>query len=348
MLLPVGTRYELVRKLAVGGMAEVHLARATAPGGLQTLVALKRIRPELPDSEYVPMFLDEVRLAERLRHPNLTYVLDTSAAIDHRYYVMEYLEGCDARQLCMRASELGRRLPFELSLPIVIGVAAGLHHAHSCVGDDGRPLGIVHRDVSPSNLFVTHDGRVKVIDFGIALYSEKRSETRVGIVKGKIRYLAPEQFRFMGVDRRTDVFALSIVLWQLTVGQRPYDSDNDYAVLKAICEQDAPRPSAACPGYPPELEAIALKGLRRDPAERWQSADELRRALVAFVEERGIRRSTGDVAEQMRHWTASAHVGARYRFDPREAAGESARTDLRVGGGYGEATYVDPVFERTG
>lgn len=354
MMLPVGTRYELIRQLAVGGMAEVHLARARSPAGLETLVALKRVRPELPDDEFVPMFLDEVRLVARLRHPNLTYVLDTSAAVAHRYYVMEYLQGCDVRQLTSRASELRRRLDLELVLPMVIGAADGLHHAHCAVGDDGAPLGIVHRDVSPANLFITHDGRVKVIDFGIASYANKRCATRVGIVKGKIRYLAPEQFQFKPIDRRSDVFSLAIVLWELTVGRRPYDSDNDYAILKAICEEEAPRPSLHCDGYPAELEEIVLKGLRRDPAQRWQSCDEMRRALVAFCHRKGIHRSTGDVAKHMRKWIRGEHIGARYRFDPRgQLVSSSAATGVRHAPGIlygfeGTPTQVDHVIEMSG
>ena len=355
-LIPKGTRYQLIRRLAVGGMAEVHLARAVAPGGLETLVALKRVRPDLPEGEYAPMFLDEVRLAERLRHPNLLYVLDTSGAADHGYYVMEYLHGCDVRQLAQRAGEAGERLDLELALPIVIGASAGLHHAHQCRSDDGLPLGIVHRDVSPANLFVTFDGRVKVIDFGIASYSRRSCETRVGIVKGKVRYLAPEQFQFKPVDRRSDVFALCIVLWELTVGKRPYESDNDYAVLRAICEADAPRPSSVCTDYPPALEAIVLKGLRRDREERFQSAEELRRALHAFAKERRIDCSTSQVGARMQRWSRGDHLagGARYRFDPSGGMrGEhSGATALRRRGTPAccavDATLIDPIFELTG
>ncbi len=352
--LPAGTRYELIRPLAVGGMAEVHLARAVAPGGLETLVALKRVRPELPDGEYGPMFLDEVRLAERLSHPNLVYTLDTAGAAEHGYYVMEYLHGCDVRQLSLRAGEEGQRLDLELALPIVIGAGAGLHHAHERRGDDGVPLGIVHRDVSPANLFVTFDGRVKVLDFGIASYTHKRCETRVGIVKGKVRYLAPEQLRCQPVDRRSDVFALSIVLWELTVGRRPYDSENDYAVVRAICDAEAPRPSSVCADYPPELEAIVCKGMRRDPDERFASADELRRALQELAGARRIDCSTGQVAARMQRWSRGEPgcVGARYRLRPHGTAhGRTGVTELRARPrpaarpGVYDATVVDPVFE---
>lgn len=332
-LVPSGTRYELIRPLAQGGMAEVHLARAVAPSGLETLVALKRLRPDLPEGEYLPMFFDEVRLALRLRHPNLTYALDTSAAFDHRYYVMEFLDGSDVRRLATRAAEAGTTLALELVLPILLGACAGLHHAHECRDEDGQPLGIVHRDISPANLVVTYDGRVKLIDFGIASYAQRRCETRVGIVKGKVRYLAPEQFLLQPVDRRSDVFALSIVLWELTVGKKPFDSDNDYAVMRAICEGEAPRPSSVRAGYPPELEAIVLKGLRRAPEERWQSAAELGRALERFAAARSIHAGTAEVAQRMKALAPAGRdeAEARYRYSPQEAARfTNGLTDLRV------------------
>ncbi len=354
VLVPRGTRYELIRPLATGGMAEVHLARAVAPSGLTTLVALKRVRPDLPEGEYLPMFFDEVRLAERLRHPNLTYALDTSAACEHRYYVMEYLDGCDVRQLAARAGTGGGTLALDLVVPILLGACAGLHYAHECRDDVGQPLGIVHRDISPANLVVTYDGRVKVIDFGIASYAQRRCETRVGVVKGKVRYLAPEQFLFQPIDRRSDVFALSIVLWELTVGRKPYDSDNDYAVLRAICESDAPKPSSVRPGYPAELEAIVLKGLRRAREERWQSAAELGSALQRFARARGIRATTTEVARRMKPFVAAdrAVVSARYRFAPHDGVRLTNggtrlhRRNEAVRGG--DATLVDPVFELVG
>jgi serine/threonine-protein kinase len=317
-LVPAGTRYELVRQIALGGMAEVYLARAIAPSGLETLVALKRIRPDLPEKDYLTMWRDEVRLVERLRHPNLLYVLDTSAAMEHGYYVMEYLHGCDVRQLVLTAAERKRRLDLELVLPIIIGASAGLHHAHDVTDDNGNPLNLVHRDISPANLFVTHDGRVKAIDFGIASYDNRSSQTRVGIVKGKLRYIAPEQFQSKPIDRRSDVFALAIVLWELTVGKRPYDAENDYEVMRLICDVDAPKPSLHIPDYPPELEEIVLKGLKRDRAERFQSAEELHRALTAFADNRGISYSTGEVATRMKLWMRGETpiATARYRFDP--------------------------------
>ncbi len=353
--LPVGTRYSLLRQLAVGGMAEVHLGRARLPGGMEMRVALKRVRPDLPD-EYTTMFLDEVRLVERLEHPNLPWVLDTTQARVQRYYVMEYLWGRDGRQLTLEAERRGRPVGIELAVPIAIAACDGLEHAHRCTDAWGRPLGIVHRDVSPANLFVTADGRIKVIDFGIASWSHRSSETQAGIVKGKLRYMSPEQFRLVELDGRSDVFSLATVLWEMTVGRRPFDSDSDIAVLRAICETDAPRPSQERPDYPPELERIVLRGLARDRDERFGSAAELGAALREFAAARAIDCSTTAVAQALAAWLPADEptAGARYRFYPDGRAAlppESGSvthergltmpwTTLR-----GEATVVDPVME---
>jgi serine/threonine protein kinase len=349
-LLPRGTRYRLLSRLAVGGMAEVYLALAVAPGGLETLVALKRVRPDLACDEYALMFEDEIRLVERLRHPNLVYTLDVVAAVRQPFYVMEYLHGCDVRELTRRADRAGERLDLGLALAIVMGAAAGLHHAHESCDDDGQPLGIVHRDVSPANLFVTCDGRVKVLDFGIASYAQRNAETRVGIVKGKVRYLAPEQLQQRGVDRRSDVFALAIVLWELTVGERPFESENDWAVLRAICDRDAPRPSSRVADYPRELEAIVMKGLRRDPDTRFASAEALRVALAQFARAHGLDHASDAIALKLRRWLRQERTAtsARYRFDPEgDATGldHTGATLLRahLGMPLTEATVLDPL-----
>jgi serine/threonine-protein kinase len=346
-LLPRGTRYRLLSRLAVGGMAEVYVALALAPGGLETLVALKRVRPDLDCEEYALMFADEIAIVERLRHPNLAYALDVNRR--QRFYAMEYLHGCDVRELCRRAERAGERLELDLALAIVMGAAAGLHHAHEQRDGDGGPLGIVHRDVSPANLFVTCDGRVKVIDFGIASSAQRSSETRDGIVKGKVRYLAPEQLQQRPIDRRSDVFALAVVLWELTVGARPYDASNDYAVLRAICDRDAPRPSSRVADYPRQLEAIVMTGLSRDAGARFATAEALRAALAELAVARGIDCATDAVARRLTRWLRAERrvSAARYRFDPAGAAGgheHTGATLLRAHLGVAptEATVVEP------
>jgi serine/threonine-protein kinase len=311
-LLPLGTRYRLQKLLATGGMAEVYLAEATAPGGLATRVALKRVRPDREGAEYALMFDDELRLAARLCHPNLVYTLDVMP--EQRCYAMEYLHGCDVRELGRRVARAAGRLELGLALAIVMGAAAGLQHAHEQRDDDGQPLGIVHRDVSPANLFVTCDGRVKVIDFGIASSAQQQAETRAGIVKGKVRYLAPEQLQEKAIDRRSDVFALSVVLWELTVGRRPFDGDNDYAVLRAICDRDAPRPSLLMRDYPRELEAIVMTGLGRAPDARFATAEALRLALAAFAFARGIDCGTLAVAQRLARWLGPELAATEARY----------------------------------
>ena len=209
-------RYEILRPLARGGMAELFLARATGIQGFEKLVVVKRILPEMArDTDYVEMFLEEARLAAGLHHSNIVQVYDIGEDEAAPFFAMEYLHGEDVRTL-LRAAALRRaRVPVEHALSIAIGVAAGLHHAHEKRDPDGRPLGIVHRDVSPHNVAVTFDGGVKLLDFGVAKTRRRASATRHGTLKGKLGYMSPEQCRGDELDRRSDVFAVAILLWEL-------------------------------------------------------------------------------------------------------------------------------------
>jgi eukaryotic-like serine/threonine-protein kinase len=267
--------------MATGGMAEIWLARVRGIEGFQKLVTVKKILPHLArDPEFLRMFIDEARIAATLQHPNVVQVYDIGESAGQYFFAMEYIHGQDLSRILRRAMKGRDRVPLEHALTIGMGMCAGLHYAHEKVGFDGHPLKLVHRDVSPQNVMVGFDGGgVKVLDFGVAKAAARSGVTRDGMLKGKTPYMSPEQCLATELDRRSDIFSMSILLWELTTTRRLFREDGEYATLKAITETDAPPPSSVFPEYPPALERIVMKGLARDPAERWQTAEELQLAL---------------------------------------------------------------------
>jgi eukaryotic-like serine/threonine-protein kinase len=282
-------KYRLLRRLAVGGMAEIFLARVGGIKGFEKLVVLKRILPQhAHDEQLTRMFLDEARLMATLDHPNITQVYDVGQARSSYFFAMEYVHGEDARRILKASLRAGHPVPAEHAIGIITGAAAGLHYAHEKVGPDGQPLQIVHRDVSPSNVLVSYDGTVKVADFGVAKWTAQQTKTVHGTLKGKFQYMSPEQCRGEPLDRRSDVFALGILLYELTTGTRLYQGASDYAILHQIVNNDATPPSVRQPGYAPELEQIVLRALARDRNARFQTAEELQLALEEFARERKL------------------------------------------------------------
>jgi serine/threonine protein kinase len=291
-------RYELIRRLAVGGMAEIYLARVPGVGieGFEKLIVLKKILPQHAlDPELLRMFLDEARLTATLTHPHITEVYDVGTTGDTPFFTMEYVHGANLRQVMKVANGSDPKpLPLEHAVGIVAAAASGLHYAHDKLGPGGEPLHIVHRDVSPSNVLVSYDGAVKVSDFGIAKWTFQRTQTQEGALKGKFAYMSPEQCRGQPLDRRSDVFALGTILYELTTGQPPFRADSDYAILNAIVAGTVPRPHWP-PGerdYPPELETIVLRALARDPADRYPTAQALQVDLEAFARAERLEVST--------------------------------------------------------
>lgn len=272
--------YEILAKLATGGMAEIFLARHANAAGVERYVVLKRVlRERATDAAFVRMFLDEAKLASQLQHPNIAQVYDIGKLGDSYFFTMEYVHGETVRALLHRSHALRKPLPIGTALTIAAGAAAGLHHAHERVGVDGKPLGIVHRDVSPSNLMVTYEGHVKLVDFGVAKAANASVETRSGTVKGKIAYLSPEQCRGRGVDRRSDLFSLGIVMWELLTVERLFKHPSDFETMAAIVNDPSPPPSSRRPDVPPELDALVLRLLAKNPDERFQTADDLLEAI---------------------------------------------------------------------
>ena len=260
-LFPKGQRlgkYQLIRRLAVGGMAEIYLAQASGLEGFEKLIVIKRILPQHAlDPQLRRMFLDEARLMATLTHPHITQVYDVGNDGDAPFFAMEYVHGANLREIMVAAARASgqdhtaRELPLRHALAILTAAAAGLHFAHEQTGPKGEPLHIVHRDVSPSNVLVTYGGSVKVSDFGIAKWSSQRTQTQEGALKGKFAYMSPEQCRGVALDRRSDVFALGTLLYELTTGNPPFRAASDYEILNRIVNGELPPPTLSDGLYPP-------------------------------------------------------------------------------------------------
>ncbi len=283
-------KFDLIRQIAVGGMAELYLARTMGIEGFEKLVVVKRILPQYVDNpSFVNMFLNEARLSATLHHPNITQVYDIGVEEGDYFFSMEYVHGEDLGRLTVTAQENGVPVSLDCALTLVAGLCAGLHYAHEKAGPDGKPLNVVHRDVSPSNVIVSYDGAVKLVDFGIARAGSQPATTRGGL-KGKIVYMSPEQCRGKAVlDRRSDVFSIGSILYELTTGQLPFTDETEYGVLNQIVNNDVVPPSQIVPGYSPALEAIVLKALARDVEQRYRSALELQGQIEDFAHENRLR-----------------------------------------------------------
>jgi serine/threonine-protein kinase len=273
-------RYEVISQLAKGGMGQVYLARTRGVGGFERLVVVKCALPSLAEQTQ-QMLLAEARLAATLQHTNIVQVHDVDTDGGIVFLAMEFLHGQDARDVLRRSP--GQRLPLESAVAIALAVCAGLHYAHERRDADGQPLEIVHRDVSPSNVFVTYDGGIKLIDFGIAKATALPSETQLGSVKGKPGYMSPEQCRCEPLDRRSDLFCVGILLYEMTLGRKPFRADNEYQLHKQIIDDDPPRPTEIDPSYPPVLEAIVMRALAKDRRGRQATALALQEELAGFA-----------------------------------------------------------------
>ncbi len=291
-------RYRVVDEIGVGGMASVHLARVDGPGGFQKWIAIKRIHPHLvEDDQFVDMFLDEARIAAGINHANVAQVFDLGKDNNTYWIAMEYLHGEPLREMMRKADERGETIPPFLAARMCADAAEGLHAAHQLRGRNGQLLNLVHRDVTPHNLFVTYDGYTKVVDFGIAKVVDRLASTRAGTLKGKLAYMSPEQVRGQEVDRRTDIFALGVVLWELTTGRRLFRMDTDLDTLEKVQACVVPRPSTIVSGYPPQLEEVVMHALARRVEDRFQTGREFSRALQSFLMSQGTFIGPEDVGD---------------------------------------------------
>jgi serine/threonine-protein kinase len=277
-------KYQLLHKLATGGMGEVWLARQSGPAGFDRFVAVKRLLPNLAENnEFVQMFLDEARLVARLTHPNICQVYEFGSEHGMYYLSMEYMHGEPLSSLLERSLKEKKPIDVGLVAYIIAQALDGLHFAHERKDEHGVPLGIVHRDISPSNIFVTYDGTVKLLDFGIAKAAHRLTQTVAGAIKGKFGYIAPEVYRGETIDRRVDLFAMGVVLWELLLRRRLYKRETEYEVLRAIVEEAPPDPRQYDPKVPEELCIAALKALAKQPADRFQTGQEMRKQIAAYL-----------------------------------------------------------------
>jgi serine/threonine-protein kinase len=282
-------RFEIVGLLATGGMAEIFLAKRGGPSGFAQAVVIKRVLPHLARApEFVNMFVDEALILAGIRHPNVVQVHELVQESDGLFLVMEYLEGESVGTLSRRLVAKSEKLEPALAAFIVAEASAGLHAAHELTDEDGYPRDLVHRDVSPQNVFVTYTGQTKVLDFGIAKAANRSTQTEAGQVKGKFGYMSPEQCLGKPLDRRSDVFSLGVLLWETTTGRRLFKRASDLLIFKAICEDPIPRPSEVSAGYPAELERVCMKALSRRREDRYPTALEMRRDLLQAARALGL------------------------------------------------------------
>ncbi|HMA91499.1 MAG TPA: protein kinase, partial [Polyangiaceae bacterium] len=307
-------RYEIVQKLGSGGMADVFLAHQPGPFSASKLIVIKQLRAGMMDDEqFVHMFADESRIAVRLNHPNVVQTYEAVAEGSDYYLVLEFLDGRSLHQILSHVTRA--EMPLELHLWILTQVLAGLHYAHELKEFDGSPMGIVHRDVSPSNVFVTHSGEVKLLDFGIAKSVGAISATREGIIKGKLGYAAPEQCLCREVDRRTDLFAVGVMLWEAIAGCKRPMGETEASTYQARVQGTELPIERAAPKAPAELVKICNRALERHPERRFQTALEFRKALDHFLESTGWSNGTEHLRTFMHDQFAAEIEEMRRRID---------------------------------
>jgi serine/threonine-protein kinase len=283
-------KYEILRRIAVGGMGEVFLARQVGVSGFERPTILKSMLPAYAaHADFIEQFLDEARIAATLNHPNVVAIHEVGQWKGTYYLAMEYIEGMDLSQLLSATRQVGKPLPPLLAARIVLDAAQGLAHAHLATDARGRPLHLVHRDVSPHNLMLRRDGQTKVVDFGVARANNRVARTATGLIKGKLVYMSPEQAQGETLDAQSDQYSLGLVLWELLAGRRMVQASGDLDVLKEVVIGKIFAPSTVRPDVPDWLDEVVLRMLKRDPARRFASCAEVAKALAAGI------RSTPDV-----------------------------------------------------
>ncbi len=294
-------RYTILGKLGSGGMADALLAMLDGGLGFQKVVVVKRMHASLGrDEHFVKMFLDEARLAAKLNHPNVVTTSEVGETDGQYFIAMEYLEGLSLDRIARRYIQGGESVPLGLLLRALCDCLEGLHHAHELRDFDGTHLAVVHRDVTPSNLFVTSDGVAKVLDFGIAKAATQDEATRTGMLKGKLAYMAPEQFFSAPIDRRADLWSMGVVIWEMTTGRRLFKGPNDAATYKNIASGSIPSVRTYRPDAPSALDPVIARALARDREQRYQTADEMRAAIDALLREHLGGTTRADVADEVR------------------------------------------------
>ncbi len=346
-------RYTLLGKLARGGMAELFLAKSEGIEGFEKIVVLKRILPSFAeDEEFIELFISEARLAAQLDHANIVHVHDIGRDGANFFFTMEYLHGHDVRHLLNEARRRDHRLPLKFVLAIVAGAAAGLDHAHKQVDFSGQPLGIVHRDISPSNIIITYSGHVKMVDFGIAKAAALSRASRASSLKGKVAYMSPEQCKGGAVDCRSDVFALGLVMQELLTNRPVFGELDHIQALHAVAAGQVQPIEELWPECPPGLAAILRRALQPDPEQRYGSAIELQRDLERFAHEHRLMLSSAELGEFLEAvfgkkrlpWLEPESAEERVEVGPKSMASATVdkRREAGLAGGTRVATMLAP------
>jgi TonB family protein len=306
-----GTRfgqYVLLEKIATGGMAEVWKARMRGAEGFQKIVAIKKILPHLSDNqEFIAMFVDEAKLAAQLNHNNIVHIYDLDKVGDSYYIAMEYIDGHDLKNILKQAHERSQPMTVEVALFIASKVASALDYAHRKRDFDEKDLSLVHRDVSPQNVLISQEGDIKLCDFGIAKAASKASHTQVGALKGKLQYMSPEQASGKAIDRRSDIFALGTVLFEMLTGRKLFTGENEISILEQVREARVVPPSQFNDEVTADIDRVVFKALQKDPAARYQTAGDMARDIDAILYNVKPTPTSADLAIYMHHiWSAEA------------------------------------------
>ncbi len=325
-------RYLLLDKVAAGGMAEVWRGKITGEANFQRIVAIKKILPHVSeDEDFIMMFTDEALITSSLQHANIGQVYEFSKIGDVYFIAMEYISGKDLKSVWAWSKARNQIMPLELAAFCVAKMADGLDYAHARKDNQGRPSGIVHRDISPQNVLLSWEGDVKVIDFGIAKATEKSGKTRPGTLKGKFAYMAPEQIRGLPLDGRSDIFALGVVLYELVTGQRGFQADSEFSLLEMVRNVEIRPPSLLNTSLPAELERIIYKALCKDRDQRYQTGADLSEDLQRFLMMRGKPPQARDLAAFLRENFTVDYDKERARLESyREMSASPARAEAKA------------------
>jgi serine/threonine protein kinase len=276
-------KYRLVRKLAAGGMAQLYLAQIDGPDGFSKTCVMKKILPHLADNgDFAEMFITEAKVAAWVNHPNIVQVFDFGKVADQYYLAMEYIDGPTLHEMILRAAKVGKALGPRMAVHLGIPLCDALEYIALLTAPDGEPLNLVHRDVTPGNVLISKGAEVKLTDFGVVKSALNAKSTQAGVVKGKFAYMSPEQAMAKGLDHRSDIFSLGVVLYEVATGKRLWKRAPPVQMIAAVIHSEIPRPSEVVPDFPLGVERILMKALARNPDERYQSAREMLADLDAF------------------------------------------------------------------
>jgi serine/threonine protein kinase len=327
-------RYILLDRIAIGGMAEIFKAKAPGLGGFEKVLAIKRLHPRYSqDADFIEMLIDEARITVELAHSNIGQIFDLGKVDDHYFIAMEYIDGRDLYRALKRLRERRMQFPLDAAAYVAMEACAGLDYAHRKRDGRGRPLNIIHRDVSPQNVLLSMEGDVKIVDFGIAKAALRAYETESGIIKGKFYYMSPEQARGEHLDHRTDIFSLGIVLYEMLTGDLLYKDDDEVTLLSKVRRADIEPPSAMRPDLPTSLERIVMRALSRDREDRYPSAQHMQRDLARYLRDAGAVFNKARLGQLMRELyveAMDASIDADHRIRNRDDFGADARSVISV------------------